>query len=67
MVPASKSPRSAFSLVPATLSRIHLIFAAEKYGDRVKPVDSLTSFRFSGVSKLLQISVALAHCQTRAL
>lgn len=29
-VPKSRSPFSAFSLAPSTLSKIHLIFVAEK-------------------------------------
>ena len=38
IVPASSSPRSARTRAPSTLSRIHAIFVAEKYGSSNSPV-----------------------------
>ena len=49
IVPNLSFPASASLLAPSTLSNIHFIFVAEKYGSITKPVLALTisSYPFS--------------------
>ena len=46
MVPNNKFPFFAIALAPFTLSKIHFIFDAEKYGSSKSPVFSLIFFSF---------------------
>ena len=65
-VPKRISPRSARSLTPGTLSRIHFIFVPEKYASMTRPV-FCRNFSVSPLSfKKSQYSEVLRHCQTMA-
>ena len=65
-VPNNKSPLSALSLAPSTLSKIQANLDAEKYGSINKPVLSWTIFSNSGFLRSLQNSDVLLSCQTIA-
>ena len=67
IVPKASNPFSARFLALLTLSRIHAIFVAEKYGSKVSPVFSDIIGSKSSPFNLLQNSVVRLSCQTIAL
>ena len=67
MVPNNNFPSSAFSLTLSTLSNIHLILLAEKYGLIIKPVFFLKISLSPRLIKSSQIDWDCRDCHTIAL
>ncbi len=67
IVPNSRSPFSAFSRAPSTLSRIHLAFGPAKYVASGRPHTSLYFSLPASPASSLQIASVRVSCQTIAL
>ena len=65
--PKRRSPASARSRAPSTLSRIHLIVEPEKYGDSPRPQIWRKRSGPSSPSSSLTMSEVRISCQTIAL
>gem|GEM_PF-5129219 len=66
-VPNSNFPASARDRAPATLSKIHRIFVAEKYGSSRNPVRSATNASTPSRFSRAQKSAVRRSCHTIAL
>ena len=67
VLPNIRSPASAFSRAPSTLSRIHLTLGPEKYVARGRPTRSLYLSAPSSPASSSQILAVRVSCQTIAL
>ena len=67
VLPNSRSPASARSRAPSTLSRIHLILEPEKYGDSPRPQICRKRSGPSSPPSSFTISAVRMSCQTIAL
>ena len=66
-VPNRRSPFLALARAPSTLSKIHLILVAEKYGSKSKPVLCVVVGSKPSAFKELHISEVRRSCHTMAL